>query len=46
MVGSFHNKAVEAAGNLMNQKTHIETVMVKQSKEARMVYRTCVECVN
>nr|XP_008378551.2 zinc finger MYM-type protein 1-like [Malus domestica] len=42
MVGSFHNKAVEAAGNLMNQKTHIETVLVKQSEEARMAYRTCL----
>ncbi|CAN6708667.1 unnamed protein product [Malus baccata var. baccata] len=27
MVGSFHNKVVEAASNLMNQKTHIETVV-------------------
>nr|XP_028946829.1 zinc finger MYM-type protein 1-like [Malus domestica] len=42
MVGSFHNKAIEAAGNLMNQKTHIETVVVKQSEEARMAYRTCL----
>ena len=42
MVGIFHNKAVEAAGNLMNQKTHIETIMVKQSEEARMAYCTCL----
>ena len=42
MVGSFHNKAVEATDNLMNQKTHIETVWVKQSEEARMAYRTCL----
>ncbi|CAN6691052.1 unnamed protein product [Malus baccata var. baccata] len=42
MVGSFYNKAVEAAGNLMNQKTHIETFLVKQSEEARMAYRTCL----
>ncbi|XP_048447464.1 zinc finger MYM-type protein 1-like [Pyrus x bretschneideri] len=42
MVGSFHNKAIEATGNLMNQKTHIETNVVKQSEEARMAYRTCL----
>ncbi|CAN6706477.1 unnamed protein product [Malus baccata var. baccata] len=39
MVGSFHNKAV---GNIMNQKTHIVTVVVKQSEEARMAYCTCL----
>ncbi|CAN6567097.1 unnamed protein product [Malus baccata var. baccata] len=42
MIGSFHNKTIEVAGNLMNQKTHIETVVVKQSEEARMAYRTCL----
>ncbi|XP_070673170.1 uncharacterized protein [Malus domestica] len=42
MVGSFHNKPVEAASNLMNQKTHIETVVVKQSEEAHMAYCTCL----
>ncbi|XP_070665674.1 uncharacterized protein [Malus domestica] len=26
----------------MNQKTHIETILVKQSEEARMAYRTCL----
>ncbi|XP_048435489.1 zinc finger MYM-type protein 1-like [Pyrus x bretschneideri] len=26
----------------MNQKTHIETVVVKQSEEARIAYRTCL----
>ncbi|KAI5322098.1 hypothetical protein L3X38_031170 [Prunus dulcis] len=41
-VGSVHNKVREAATNLMNQNTHIETVMGKRSKQARMAYRRCL----
>ncbi|CAN6722683.1 unnamed protein product [Malus baccata var. baccata] len=33
-VGSVHNKAREAATNLMNQATHIETAMSKHSDQA------------
>ncbi|KAM2968407.1 hypothetical protein FF1_028557 [Malus domestica] len=41
-VGSVHNKAREAATNLMNQATHIETVVSKHSNQARKAYRTCL----
>ncbi|KAI5340365.1 hypothetical protein L3X38_019639 [Prunus dulcis] len=41
-VGSVHNKAREAATNLMNQNTHIETAVSKHSKQARMAYRRCL----
>ncbi|KAI5327653.1 hypothetical protein L3X38_027049 [Prunus dulcis] len=41
-VGSVHNKAREAATNLMNQNTHIETVVSKHSEQARMAYRRCL----
>ncbi|CAN6580202.1 unnamed protein product [Malus baccata var. baccata] len=41
-VGSVHNKAREAATNLMNQATHIETAMSKHSDQARKAYRTCL----
>ncbi|CAN6581607.1 unnamed protein product [Malus baccata var. baccata] len=41
-IGSFHNKAREAASYLMNQKTHIEAVVIKQSKEECMKYRLCL----
>ncbi|XP_070662483.1 uncharacterized protein [Malus domestica] len=41
-VGSVHNKAREAATNLMNQATHIETAVSKHSDQARKVYRTCL----
>ncbi|KAM2464651.1 hypothetical protein ACFX1W_003848 [Malus domestica] len=41
-VGSVHNKAREAATNLMNQATHIETVVSKHSDQARKAYRTCL----
>ncbi|CAN6568737.1 unnamed protein product [Malus baccata var. baccata] len=41
-VGSVHNKAREAATNLMNQATHIETVVRKHSDQARKAYRTCL----
>ncbi|XP_008229057.1 PREDICTED: zinc finger MYM-type protein 1-like [Prunus mume] len=41
-VGSVHNKAREAATNLMNQNTHIETAVSKHSDQARKAYRTCL----
>ncbi|XP_050119405.1 uncharacterized protein LOC126596788 [Malus sylvestris] len=41
-VGSVHNKAREAATNLMNQATHIEMVVSKHSDQARKSYRTCL----
>ncbi|CAL9026245.1 unnamed protein product [Prunus brigantina] len=42
LVGSVHNKAREAATNLMNQNTHIETTVSKHSDQARKAYRTCL----
>ncbi|XP_070675756.1 uncharacterized protein [Malus domestica] len=41
-VGSVHNKVREAATNLMNQVTHIETAVSKHSDQARKAYRTCL----
>nr|XP_028960025.1 zinc finger MYM-type protein 1-like [Malus domestica] len=41
-VGSVHNKVREAATNLMNQATHIETAVSKHSDQARKAYRTCL----
>ncbi|XP_020415433.1 zinc finger MYM-type protein 1-like [Prunus persica] len=41
-VGSVHNKAREAATNLMNRNTHIETAVSKHSDQARKAYRTCL----
>ncbi|CAN6710345.1 unnamed protein product [Malus baccata var. baccata] len=41
-VGSVHNKAREAATNLMNQATHIETAVSKHSNQAHKTYRTCL----
>ncbi|XP_068329707.1 uncharacterized protein [Pyrus communis] len=41
-IGSFHNKAREAASYLMNQKTHIEAVVIKQSEEECMKYHLCL----
>ncbi|XP_034219023.1 zinc finger MYM-type protein 1-like [Prunus dulcis] len=41
-VGSVHNKAREAATNLMNQNTHIETAVSKHSEQASMAYRRCL----
>ncbi|CAN6553287.1 unnamed protein product [Malus baccata var. baccata] len=41
-VGSVHNKAREAATNLMNQATHIETAVSKHSDQDRKAYRTCL----
>ncbi|RWR79953.1 zinc finger MYM-type protein 1-like protein [Cinnamomum micranthum f. kanehirae] len=36
---SVHNQAYEKCQNLLNQKQHIETVIVKQSSQARTEYR-------
>ncbi|XP_050115692.1 uncharacterized protein LOC126593642 [Malus sylvestris] len=41
-IGSFHNKAREAASYLMNQKTHIEVVVIKQLENECMKYRLCL----
>ncbi|KAM2549739.1 hypothetical protein TB1_014072 [Malus domestica] len=41
-VGSVHNKAREAATNLMNQATYIEMAVSKHSDQARKAYRTCL----
>ncbi|XP_016652228.1 PREDICTED: zinc finger MYM-type protein 1-like [Prunus mume] len=38
-VGSVHNKAREAATNLMNQNTHIETAVRKHPNQARLAFR-------
>ncbi|XP_028954819.2 uncharacterized protein [Malus domestica] len=39
-VGSLHNKAVQQAKDLMEQKQHIETFVSKQIDEARINYHT------
>ncbi|CAN6562307.1 unnamed protein product [Malus baccata var. baccata] len=39
-VGSLHNKVVQQARDLMTQKQHIETFVIKQTDEARINYRT------
>ncbi|CAN6682589.1 unnamed protein product [Malus baccata var. baccata] len=39
-VGSLHNKAVQQAKDLMTQKQHIETFVIKQTDEARNNYHT------
>ena len=39
-VGSLHNKAIQQARDLMTQKQHIETFVIKQIDEARINYRT------
>ncbi|BBN68479.1 FAR1-related sequence 5, partial [Prunus dulcis] len=41
-VGSVHNQAREFAYNLMHQTTHIETIVIKQTSQARMAYLTCL----
>ncbi|CAL2233588.1 unnamed protein product [Prunus armeniaca] len=41
-VGSVHNQAREVAYNLMYQTTHIETIVIKQTSQARTGYRTCL----
>ncbi|CAN6719472.1 unnamed protein product [Malus baccata var. baccata] len=39
-VGSLHNKDVQQARDLMTQKQHIETFVIKQTNEARNNYHT------
>ncbi|CAN6689072.1 unnamed protein product [Malus baccata var. baccata] len=39
-VGSLHNKAMQQAKDLMIQKQHIETFVIKQTDEARVNYHT------
>nr|XP_028960736.1 zinc finger MYM-type protein 1-like [Malus domestica] len=39
-VGSLHNKTVQQARDLMTQKQHIETFVIKQTDEARNNYHT------
>ncbi|XP_070664637.1 uncharacterized protein [Malus domestica] len=39
-VGSLHNKAMQQAKDLMTQKQHIKTFMIKQTDEARVNYHT------
>ncbi|CAN6559431.1 unnamed protein product [Malus baccata var. baccata] len=39
-VGSLHNKAVQQARDLMTQKQHIKTFVIKQTDEAHINYRT------
>ncbi|KAM1840103.1 hypothetical protein ACFX1X_015078 [Malus domestica] len=41
-IGNFHNKAREAASYQMNQKAHIEAVVIKQSEEECMKYHLCL----
>ncbi|XP_048425431.1 zinc finger MYM-type protein 1-like [Pyrus x bretschneideri] len=41
-IGNVHNKAREAASYLMNQKTHLEAVVIKQSEEKCMKYHRCM----
>ncbi|CAN6682130.1 unnamed protein product [Malus baccata var. baccata] len=39
-VGSLHNKALQQARDLMTQKQHIETFVIKQTDEAHINYHT------
>ncbi|CAL8152879.1 unnamed protein product [Prunus armeniaca] len=38
-VGSHHNKATQHCIDLMNQKQHVETIVIKQTDQARVNYR-------
>ncbi|CAL2255229.1 unnamed protein product [Prunus armeniaca] len=38
-VGSLHNKATQHCTDLMNQKQHVETIVIKQTDQARVNYR-------
>ncbi|XP_020424521.1 zinc finger MYM-type protein 1-like [Prunus persica] len=38
-VGSLHNKATQHCTDLMNQKQHVETIVIKQTDQARSNYR-------
>ncbi|KAI5335555.1 hypothetical protein L3X38_025688 [Prunus dulcis] len=41
-VGSVHNQSRQYCVDLMNQKQHIRTVLIKQSEQARIDYRICL----
>ncbi|KAI5314487.1 hypothetical protein L3X38_043663 [Prunus dulcis] len=41
-VGSFHNQSRQYCVDLMNQKQHIRTALIKQSEQARIDYRICL----
>ncbi|CAL9001959.1 unnamed protein product [Prunus brigantina] len=41
-VGSVHNQSRQYCLDLMNQKQHIQTVLIKQSNQARIDYRICL----
>ncbi|XP_020414126.1 zinc finger MYM-type protein 1-like [Prunus persica] len=41
-VGSVHNQSRQYCADLMNQKQHIRTVLIKQSEQARIDYRICL----
>ncbi|XP_020412787.1 zinc finger MYM-type protein 1-like [Prunus persica] len=41
-VGSVHNQSRQYCIDLMNQKQHIQTVLGKQSDQARIDYRICL----
>ncbi|XP_034198219.1 uncharacterized protein LOC117613754, partial [Prunus dulcis] len=41
-VGSVHNQSRQYCVDLMNQKQHIQTVLIKQSDQARIDYRICL----
>ncbi|XP_016649731.1 PREDICTED: zinc finger MYM-type protein 1-like [Prunus mume] len=47
-VGSLHNKATQHCTDLMNQKQHVETIVIKQTDQARVNYRilltTALDC--
>ncbi|KAL6560978.1 hypothetical protein OROHE_006155 [Orobanche hederae] len=42
VVGSIHNQVRGATYDLMHQSTHIETILIKQTSQARADYRTCL----
>ncbi|BBH09012.1 TTF-type zinc finger protein with HAT dimerisation domain, partial [Prunus dulcis] len=41
-VGSVHNQSRQYCVDLMNQKQHIRTALIKQSEQARIDYRICL----
>ena len=45
-VGSVHNKAREAATNLMNQNTHIETTVSKHYETSSYDISKMLNCIN
>ncbi|XP_021829452.1 uncharacterized protein LOC110769732 [Prunus avium] len=42
VVGSVHNQSRQYCVDLMNQKKHIRTVLIKQLEQARIDYRICL----